>query len=160
MTERKTLSITRKPKTSAGAASSDENGTTATVGGRKKRIVIEKPIPKPAQAKPKKKKPRKAPSIVRMNVLDAELGKLSKAWRSHKPLALGVEKQVFKAIADGQLSASKRVVRALLRKHCLNPNYLRNTVVGPRYGLDDNESGEVLASEAAYALKTLRALTD
>ena len=154
--ERKKLSITRKHTSTR----SDEGERTITsVIGSKKRIVIAKPETKQKE-QPKKKKPKKPPSTLRVNELDAELCKLSKAWRSHKPLSLGVEKQIFKAISDGKLSASKRVVRALMRKHCNNPNYLRNTVIGLRYDLTDSESGYVVAGEAAYALKKLRELTE
>jgi len=160
---RNKLTLKRKPKPDTNAASDDEQPATAITRGKKRRVVIEQPKPKAGPRKPtqaKKKKPKKPPSTLRLNALDAELGKLSKAWRSHKPLALGIEREVFKAIADGQLSASKRVVRALLRKHCSNPNYLRNTVVGARYDLTDQPSGEVVPSEAAYSLKVLRQLTD
>lgn len=151
MTERKKLSLNRKRGT-------DTSESISIRSNKKKRVVIAVPEPEQKQ-QPKKKKPKKAPSVLRVNALDAELGKLSKAWRSHKPLALGIEKQIFKAVSDGQLSSSKRVVRALLRKHCLNPNYLRNTIIGARYDLSDSESGEVVASEAAYASKKLRELT-
>ena len=163
MSERSKLTLKRKPKPDTNAASDDEQPVAAITRGKKRRVIIEQPKPKASPQKviqAKKKKPKKPPSTVRLNALDAELGRLSKCWRSHRPLALGIERQIFKAVADGQLSASKRVVRALLRKHCSNPNYLRNTVVGARYDLTDQPSGEVVPSEAAYALKLLRQLTD
>jgi len=162
MTDRIKLSIKAKSGIKPNAVSDDEQPATAITRGKKRRVIIEQPKPKagPKVSLDKRRKPKKAPSTLRLNALDAELGKLSKCWRSHRPLVLGIEKQIFKAIADGQLSASKRVVRALLRKHCSNPNYLRNTVVGARYDLTDQPSGEVVPSEAAYALKLLRALTD
>lgn len=99
----------------------------------------------------KRRKPNKQPSLIRMNALDVEISKKSKAWRAHWPLALGIEKQIYKLIADDQLSASKRVVRLLIHKHCNNPNYLRNTIVGPRYDLNDASAGEVVKAEAEYA---------
>ena len=162
MTERKRLSLSRKPKLDTNAASDDESTAKGVLGAKKRRIVITKPEPV-KQAKqvqpPKKRKKKKPPSTLRLNALDAELCKLSKVWRSHSPLALGIEKQVFKAIADGQLSASKRVVRALLRKHNLNKNYLVDVVEGAsRFNLDGTVAGECTLADAEYSRGMLKRL--
>ena len=117
---------------------------------RKRTLTLSKTKQK-AKNVSKIKKIRKTPSQLRMNILDAALCKSSKAWRAHWPLSVGIEKQIYKLISDGQMSASKRVVQALLRKHCNNPNYLRNTIVGPRYDLNDAAKGEVVTAEAEYA---------
>ena len=154
---KKTLSITRKR---SDTSPTDTSGSGVdSVRSKKRMLKIAKPEPakKPVQAK--KKKPKKAPSILRVNALDTEICKLSKVWRSHSPLALGVEKQLFKFIADGQLSASKRVVRALLHKHCNNKNYLVDVVQGAkRFNLDGSESGICSLASEEHSRRTLQKL--
>ena len=61
MSERKQLTLKRKPKTDTSAAANEDNAATGILGGMKKRIVIAKPEPKqkPTPAKSKKKKPKK-----------------------------------------------------------------------------------------------------
>lgn len=156
---KKTLSISR----TRGGVSSAGSGSTGSEGkpvrSKKRVLKIAKPEPVKKPAPGKKKKPKKAPSILRVNALDTEIGKLSKVWRSHSPLALGVEKQIFKFIADGQLSASKRVVRALLNKHCNNKNYLVDVVQGAkRFNLDGSESGICSLASEEHSRRTLQKL--
>ncbi|PID34145.1 MAG: hypothetical protein CR976_01840 [Thiotrichales bacterium] len=61
----------------------------------------------------------------------------SEAWREFRPLVIGVEKEVFRYIAAHHLSASKRVVQRLLRRHTQDERYQRNLKAGGgRYHLD------------------------
>ena len=79
------------------------------------------PKPKP-QKKPKAPYPQKSgtrPSDIRLDDLNASLCAF-KVWREYKPLALGIEKQLFQHIAKNSLSSSKRVVQRLLREHTKN----------------------------------------
>lgn len=154
-TPRKTLSITRKPSSS---------GAPPTVQRSGKRIIkreelsnLQKPgkLTKPAK-KPKPRKPTKpAPSLERIDQLNAFLNGF-KIWRELKPLALGIDKQLFKLINDNQLSASKRVVQKLLHKHCSKRRYLRNVAAGgQRYNLDGTPAGDIIAAEQQHALRTI-----
>lgn len=154
---KKTLSITRKRSDSSAAGGSGSG--VDSVRGKKRVLKIAKPEPVKNPVQAKKKKPKKAPSVLRVNALDTEIGKLSKVWRSHSPLALGIEKQIFKVIADGQISASKRVVRALLHKHCNNKNYLVDVIQGAkRFNLDGSEAGECSLASEEHSRRTLQKL--
>lgn len=98
---------------------------------------------KPPAKNNKARKPRKPPrpkktppSDLRAGNLDASLNGFL-AWLNYQPLAIGVEKQIFQHIAALQLSASKRVVQKLLRKHTQNPRYKQNLANNePRVNLD------------------------
>jgi sRNA-binding protein len=71
-------------------------------------------------------------------------------------LALGIEKQVFRYIADHHLSASKRVVQRLLYAHTHQRDYLQAVAAGGmRYGLDGQEAGEVTPMEQKNAEQCL-----
>ncbi len=98
-----------------------------------------KPKPKPKKAA-KPTPPKKAgtsPSDIRLHNLNAHLNNHSEIWREFKPLAIGVEKEVFRYIAERHLSASKRVVQRLLRQHTQDERYQRNLLAGGgRYHLD------------------------
>ena len=156
---KKTLSITRKRETTSGDEAGSNSPGQKTIRKKKQILTFAKPEPVKKPVQSKKKKPKKAPSTLRVNALDAEIGKLSKVWRSHSPLALGIEKQIFKFIADGQLSASKRVVHALLTKHCNNKNYLVDIVQGAkRFNLDGSESGICSLASEEHSRHTLQKL--
>lgn len=155
------LSISPKATLATSASDGEESNATAILKPKKRVIKLDKPekkTPQPKQAA-KKQKPKKAPSILRMNNLDTELGKWSKIWRSHTPLALGIEKQIFKAIADGHLSASKNIVRSLLHKHCNNKNYLVDVADGAtRFNLDGSEAGQCDLASEEHARRVLKKL--
>lgn len=150
---KRTLSLSKR----RSEASLDENTIKTVINTGKRRVIVSQPSAAKHKPAPrlKKHKPKKSPSTIRVNLLDTALGKTSKSWRAHWPLALGIEKQIFKFIADRHLSASKRVVQALLQKHCNNPNYLRNTTSGPRYDLSGATVGEVFKTEEEYAKQQL-----
>jgi sRNA-binding protein len=169
---RKTLSITRKPASSTAQA---ENGN-APMGIKRtgKRIItreqlpdVQKPgIPKKPPKKPSKptqgKRPRQPPkpkktppSELRARELNDSLNGFA-VWLQRQPLALGIEKQVFRYIAEHHLSASKRVVQRLLYAHTHRRDYLQAVAAGGmRYGLDGQEAGEVTPDESDYARQAL-----
>ncbi len=96
-----------------------------------------KPKPKKATQPTPPKKAGTSPSDIRLANLNANLNNDSEAWREFKPLAMGVEKEVFRYIAAHHLSASKRVVQRLLRQHTQDERYQRNLKIGGgRYHLD------------------------
>lgn len=110
-----------------------------------------KPKPPARKRKPDPKKPITPPSAIRVDNLDAALNRLD-VWRDRKPLALGIEREVFQYIAKHQLSASKRVVQKLLYRHTNRESYLRNiSAGGVRYSLDGVAAGTVTRLEQEHA---------
>ncbi len=80
-------------------------------------------------------------------------------WRSYKPLALGIEKAIFKLCNDEQFpGGSKKVVQKVLRMHTGHDVYRANVSRGgKRYPLDAKEGGEVTSDQIAHAAKELKA---
>ena len=73
-------------------------------------------------------------------------------WLQYKPLALGIEKQVFQHIARHRLSGSKRIVQRLLRQHTRDERYLRNLFDDTaRFNLDGTEAGVVTDADQIHA---------
>lgn len=150
---RKTLSLTRKPSSM---------GATGAIQRKAKRIIKREELPDVQKVTNKPKKPRKPPrppkpqsSLKRADNLNAFLNGF-KIWRELKPLAIGIEKQIFKTINDNHLSASKRVVQRLLSKHCFKRRYLRNVLAGgKRYNLDGTPAGEIIPTEQQHAAKAI-----
>ncbi len=116
----------------------------------------------PTLAKPaKKKKPQKAPltktpttppSELRMDALDKQLCGAFSIWRDHQPLALGIEKSIFRFIAAQHISASKRVVQKLLKRHTSTRSYRDNILQqAQRYELDGSPAGEVSQIDKDHA---------
>ena len=126
------------------------------LSGVQKAGTIKPKQPKQKKPKPNRKrqppKPKKTPpSELRAKELNDSLNNY-KAWRDYQPLALGIEKQLFKHINDLQLSASKRVVQKLLLYHTHNTRYLQNIGAGGvRYDLDGTESGVIIQPEREHA---------
>lgn len=169
MTEKPRKTLTIKPKAAPITdAAATLNTETKTVSRANKRIIKREQVqstglgkPK-AQVLPKKpKKPRKpapkkplvSPSDIRMDNLNAALNAFA-VWRERKPLALGIEKQIFQLIADQQLSASKRVVQKLLYRHTRNRDYLLKISQGKsgqRYNLDGTSGGYITPEECEHA---------
>ena len=132
------------------------------LSGVQKAGTIKPKQPKQKKPKPNRKrqppKPKKTPpSELRAKELNDSLNNY-KAWRDYQPLALGIEKQLFKHINDLQLSASKRVVQKLLHYHTHNTRYLQNVGAGGvRYNLDGTESGVIIQPEREHAGRILAA---
>ena len=108
---------------------------------------------KPKQAKsPVNKKPEIAPGELRLAALDKQLANTFASWRDYQPLALGIEKSLFRFIAEHHISASKRVVQKLLKRHTSAQPYLDNVLQETRrYELDGTPSGELSKLDKDYA---------
>ncbi len=118
----------------------------------RKRIIRREELPaaklsntkKPPAPKSKKerlitttpKRPLVTPSAKRLDNLNASLNAFP-VWLEYRPLAFGVEHEIFRHIAKHQLSCSKRVVQRLLKQHTQDERYQRNLKAGGgRYHLD------------------------
>lgn len=169
MTDRPRKTLTIKPKAvPTTEQASTLNQETKTVSRGNKRIIKREQVQPYALAKPKAKvppkkpnKPRKpapkkplvAPSDIRMDNLNAALNAFA-VWRERKPLALGIEKQIFQLIAEQHLSASKRVVQKLLYRHTRHRDYLLKISQGKseqRYNLDGTSGGYINPEECEHA---------
>ncbi len=171
MTDRPRITLSIKPKavpTTEPAATI--NPETKTVSRGNKRIIKREQLQPIALGKPKSKalpkkpnKPRKpapkkpliSPSDIRMDNLNAALNAFA-VWRERKPLALGIERQIFQLIAQQNLSASKRVVQKLLYRHTHQRNYLLNVgQEGQRFNLDGSAAEGILPEEREHAGRLL-----
>ncbi len=177
-TPRKTLVITRKSSPQATQATTPENAPKAITRTGKRIITREqlpvsrasvgKPVYNKPGAKPKpkaKRKPRQPPRPPKTPPSDLRARELSDSlnnytvWLDRMPLALGIEKQVFKHIADLHLSASKRVVNKLLHYHTHNRAYLLAVGRGGmRFNLDGTEAGAITQGERDHAGRVLAAM--
>ena len=174
---RKTLVITRKPVTGATAPTATTAPTSDVVKRTGKRIItrdqlpassltrpgkFEKPKPKPPRSnrKPRQppKPPKTPPSELRARELSDSLNNFT-VWLERLPLALGIEKQIFRHIADLHLSASKRVVNKLLHYHTHNRSYLLAVGQGgTRFNLDGTAAGAITQGEREHAGRVLAAM--
>lgn len=170
-TPKKTLTITRKPATSTAGAS-----TPGTVQRSGKRIIRREELPnvqRPGQGKPKptgkadtgkKKPPRKpaprkpviSPSELKARELNDRLNGFP-VWRDFLPLAIGIDKDVFRLVNEEHFpGASKRVVRLTLAMHANHGRYLQAVVQGgARYHLDGSEEGDITAYQQQHAAEIL-----
>lgn len=170
-TPRKTLSIKPKPAPAVDAESKPSQETKTITRGNKRIIKRDalpsanlgkpkaKPLAKPSNKFPKKPKPRPkpkplhSPSDLRAQELNASLNGFG-VWIQQRPLALGIERQIFQHIAKHSLSASKRVVQKLLHQHTRHKPYLLHIAKGgARFNLDGTEAGQVLAHEQEAAIR-------
>ena len=126
---------------------------------------FEKPKPKQKPANTRRKprqppKPKKTPpSELRARELNDSLNAFE-VWRTHKPLALGIERQVFQCIGELHLSASKRVVQKLLHHHTHNRAYLLHVGSGGmRFNLDGSEEDQITQGERDHSARVLAAMT-
>lgn len=169
-TPKKTLSLKR-------SESSTDSATHTTVQRTGKRIIrreelsnVQKPgtiKPKPASnkgkpkrspRKPQPKKPVIAPSDLKAKELNDRLNGFS-VWLNYQPLALGIEKQIFKLVNDEHFpGASKKVVQKVLRMHTQHGRYLAALVQGgERYQLEGVSNGAVSESERQWAVEKITA---
>lgn len=165
MTEkpRSTLSIKRTLATTQEATDSAPKSVQRTG----KRIIKRDALPTASLGKPKaqalansknkrphkpKPKPLHSPSDLRAREVNDSLNGFN-VWLQQRPLALGIERQIFQHIAKHSLSASKRVVQKLLHQHTRNKAYLLQVAKGgARFNLDGTAAGQVLAHEQEAAL--------
>lgn len=155
MDKPKKLTIKRKRSTATDTPESEENAPAAILRSGKRVLTFDKPVKKQPQP-PAKKKKKVAPSVIRGAELNKALSAHSKSWRSNRPLGHDIEKQMFQFIGCRHLSASKRVVKTLLKKHTSAINYLKNSEMdAPIYDLNDNQTGLVSWERASIAAKLL-----
>ena len=163
---RKTLSLGRKTEKAEETPSS---GIKTVAGKRVIRREASATSPSPRSKPIKGKVPRKKPSTqkkvvippstIRMQELDQQLNGHFETWRDYLPLALGIEKAVFRYISENHVSASKRVVQQLLNRHTSAMKYLHNIMQQPlRYHLDGSPAGEVILTERESAALKLASL--
>jgi len=152
---RKKLVIKRKRLSVTSTPESEENAPAVIQRSRKRVLTFDKPVKKVKQPPPKPKK-KVAPSVVRSSELNKALSQYSKAWRSYRPLSHDIERQVFQYIGANHLSASKRVVKDLIKKQTSAINYLKNSTMDePVYDLDGTQSGLVSWERANKASRLL-----
>lgn len=155
------LSIRRKPGKNGDESATDEEISKPVAKRRKRVVILETKAKAPKQnnqppAQNRKRKPKVKPSVIRSSELNKALSAHSKAWRANRPLSHDIEKQVFRFISARHLSASKRVVKALIKKQTSAINYLKNSEMdAPVYNLDDEQSGLVSWERASIAAKLL-----
>ena len=154
---RKTLSL-KRPTAPVEADANPSNPASPVSRRPAKRIIrredlsgvqkagtIKAPISKPkAKKPPKPRRPTRpakpAPSQLRLESINASLNAYP-AWLHFKPLALGIERQIFQHIAKHSLSASKRVVQKLLFTHTRDARYQQQLAEGiTRVNLDGSEA--------------------
>lgn len=135
-----------------------------------KRIIRREQLPqqslantKPPPAKPAKKrqqakqsvdakKPTVSPSDLRIAALDQQLQSAFAVWRDDQPLALKIEKRIFRFISENHISASKRVVQKLLKRHTSTRSYRDNILQqAQRYELDGTPAGEISQLDKDHA---------
>ena len=142
---------------------------------KKKRVIkradlpagkLSKPGKAPAKAKqqhPKKPKPSAPkkqttpPSEIRARELYERLNQFP-VWREYQPLAIGIEKAIFKLCNDEQFpGASKKVVQKVLSRHTRRDVYRANlTRGGKRYHLEGQVVGSITEDQKSFAAKQLK----
>ena len=161
-TPKKTLTLKRKT-TGTG---------TGTVSRSGKRIIRRDDLPraKPAKAPAKKpanqrkKKPAQvskpkmtvSPSDLKARELNDRLNAFP-VWLNYQPLAIGVDKDIFRLVNAEQFpGGSKKVVQKMLKMHTGHSRYLQAlTNGGERYHLDGTADGVIDAFQVQLATKRL-----
>lgn len=168
-TPKKTLTITRKPTTPSASPSGPVQRTGKRIIRREELPQVQragqgKPKPKPpANAKPKKprkppapKKQVTPPSQLKLRELNDRLNAF-RVWFDFHPLAIGIEKDIFRLVNEEQFpGASKKVVQKLLRMHVNHGVYLQNIQSGTdRYHLDGTPDGTITDYQRQLATDTI-----
>lgn len=167
---RKTLSL-KQPASNPAESSDAETPARKRTG---KRIIrreqlpqqslatTKKPLPKAAKRQKTKKsatatkKQGATPSDLRLVALDKQLSEVFSIWSEHQPLALGIEKSIFRFIAEHHISASKRVVQKLLKRHTAARSYRANVLQqAQRYELDGTPAGMISQLEKDHAQRQM-----
>lgn len=168
-TPKKTLSLKRTPVNPESSTPSttvqrtgkriirrEELSNVQKPGTIKQKPASSKGKPKKPPRKPQPKKPIIAPSDLKAKELNDRLNGFN-VWLNYQPLALGIEKQIFKLVNDEHFpGASKKVVQKVLRKHTLHGRYLAALVQNnERYQLDGVISGAVIEPERQWAAELM-----
>lgn len=148
-----------------------------------KRIIIRREEAKPAKSTPNargkgqtaknKQSPHKAkdlkanqatepsPSEIQAKAMDRFLADRFEVWLTYKPLALGVEADLYQLMDQNQPPASKRVVQRLLRMHCNHGKYLQAVLDNhQRYSLVGEAICDISEAEREHATRTLKEQED
>ena len=112
--------------------------------------------PKKSRSNPSPKKPEISPSEIRARALYDRLNEFE-VWRTYKPLAIGIEKAIFKICNDEQIAgASKNVVQKVLSRHTRREAYRVNLAKGGRrYHLDSVEGDLITDQQKEFATQQL-----
>lgn len=166
-TPKKTLTLNRKPTSSTPPNTVNRSG---------KRIIRReelnpapkpaankgKPISKPTNKKKPARKPTKKPTIAPSDLKAKELNDRLNAfpvWLNFQPLAIGIDKDLFKLVNDERFSGgSKKVVQKVLRMHTHHGRYLAALLQGgDRYQLNGLSNGAVSEPERQWAVEKIKA---
>lgn len=170
---RKTLSIKRKPADTGNDTNNLTGGAARRLG---KRIIKREDLPadklnRPGKFEPKEKlskskakRPRKPPKAKKTPPSQLKARELNdrlngfRVWLEYLPLALGVEKDLFRLVNDEHFpGASKRVIQRLLHGHTHHPRYLQNVASGGvRWTLNGEEAGAILLPEQEYVSRVMK----
>ncbi|WP_298613628.1 ProQ/FINO family protein [uncultured Thiothrix sp.] len=167
-TPKKTLTLNKKPTSSPPAnlvnrsgkriiRREDLNPTPA-----KPAVSKGKPTSKPTNKKKPARKPTKKPTIAPSDLKAKELNDRLNAfpvWLNFQPLAIGIDKDLFKLVNDEQFpGGSKKVVQKVLRMHTRHGRYLSALLQGgDRYQLDGVINGAVTEPEQQWAVEKIKA---
>lgn len=115
-----------------------------------------KPNPKKPTRKAAPKKPLVSPSDLKARELNDRLNAFP-VWLNFQPLALGIEKDVFRLVnAEHFPGASKKVVQKTLMRHTRHARYLQALVRGgERFRLDGSPDGEIDSHQQQFAAQLL-----
>lgn len=168
-TPKKTLSLKRSQPSTDSATPAMIQRTGKRIIRREELSNVQKPgtiKQKPAgnKGKPKKparkptKKPTMAPSDLKAKELNDRLNGFN-VWLNFQPLALGIDKEVFRLVNHEQFpGGSKKVVQKVLRMHTHHGRYLAALVQGgERYQLDGVINGAVSEPERQWAAEKIKA---
>lgn len=98
-----------------------------------------------------------SPSEIQAKAMDRFLADRFEIWLTYKPLALGVEADLYQLMDQNQPPASKRVVQRLLRMHCNHGKYLQAVLDNQqRYNLAGEAISEISDAEREHAGRTLK----
>lgn len=98
-----------------------------------------------------------SPSEIQAKAMDRFLADRFEVWLTYKPLALGVETDLYNLMDQNQPPASKRVVQRLLRMHCNHGKYLQAVLDHQqRYNLAGEALGDISEAEREHATRTLK----
>lgn len=169
-TPKKTLTLTRKPASTGTAPAGVVHRTGKRIIRCEELPNVQRPgqgKPKPPAAKAKPKKPPRKPapkkqvtppSDLKARELNDRLNGFH-VWLTFQPLAIGIEKQIFKLVNDEHFpGASKNVVQKVLKMHTNHGLYLQAVQRGgSRFTLDGTEEGSVTPQQQQHAADTLTA---
>jgi hypothetical protein len=166
-TPKKTLTINRKPTSTTPSNTLSRSGKRIIRREELNPVPTKpanpkgKPTSKPTNKKKPARKPTKKPTIAPSDLKAKELNDRLNAfpvWLNFQPLALGIDKDVFRLVNDEHFpGASKKVVQKVLRMHTHHGRYLAALVQGhERYQLDGVINGVISDPERQWAAEKIK----